>query len=114
MRFHIVPTLLLGAAGILPDGGSRQATLLFDEALREKVFFGCQVLIQVSRTRSTLRLLFRCSTFNKDFVQVNDNAHAALSFYGVGAFDFIQTIGKRKKKIPASRERRNASLSFYI
>ena len=45
---------------------------------------------------------FRCSTFNKDFVQVNDNAHAALSFYGVRAFDFIQTIEKRKKKIPSS------------
>ena len=86
-RPHIVSTLLLGAAGILPGGCCRQAPLPFDEALREKVFFGYQVLIQVSRTRGTPRLLFRCSTFNKDFVQVNDNAHAALSFYG-GGFRF--------------------------
>ena len=42
-RPHIVPTLLLGAAGILPGGCRRQAPLPFDEALREKVFFGYQV-----------------------------------------------------------------------
>ena len=105
---------MLGAAGILPGGGGRQAPLLFDEALREKVFFGCQVLIPVSRTRGILRLLSRCSTFNKDFVQVNDNAHVALSFYGVGAFDFIQTIGKRKKNIPAYRGRRNANFDLNM
>ena len=96
--YDSTPFLSHARSGILPGGGSRQAQLLFDEALREKVFFGYQVLIQVSRTRGTPCLLFRCSTFNKDFVQVNDNAHVALSFYGVGAFDFIQTIEKRKRK----------------
>ena len=97
-RPHIVPTLLLGAAGILPGGCRRQAPLPFDEALREKVFFAYQVLIQVSRTRGTPRLLFRCSTLNKSFVQVNDSAHAALFSYGVGAFDFIQAIWKKGKE----------------
>ena len=96
MRFHIVPTLLLCAAGILRGVGSCQALLLFDKALREKVFFGYEVLIHVTGARGTPRLLFRCSTLNKYFVQVNNNAHAALSFYGVRAFDFIQTIGKRE------------------
>ena len=95
MRFHIVPTLLLCAAGILRGVGSCQALLLFDKALREKVFFSYEVLIHVTGARGTPRLLFRCSTLNKYFVQVNNNAHAALSFYGVRAFDFIQTIGKR-------------------
>ena len=107
-RPHIVSTLLLGAAGILPGGCCRQAPLPFDEALREKVFFGYQVLIQVSRTRGTPRLFFRCSTLNKSFVQVNDSAHAALFSYGVGAFDFIQAIwekGKENTKFKGASQR---------
>ncbi len=45
---YIVPTLSLAAATIRPGGGSHQAPLPFDEALREKVFFRYQALIQVA------------------------------------------------------------------
>ena len=113
-RPHIVPTLLLGAAGILPGGCRRQAPLPFDEALREKVFFGYQVLIQVSRTRGTPRLFFAVPRSTK----VSYRSTIVLmprSFLMVwGLSTSFKQFGKREKKIPSSKGRRNATFELNI
>ena len=100
--------------GILPGGCRRQAPLPFDEALREKVFFGYQVLIQVSRTRGTPRLFFAVPRSTK----VSYRSTIVLmprSFLMVwGLSTSFKQFGKREKKIPSSKGRRNATFELNI